>query len=146
MQIREMTMDDIEQVAALEAENFSAPWGATGFFSFLIRQDVLLLVAEEEEKIIGYCGAVTVLDEGDITNVCVSADARRRGIASALIRELTARTLEQGVTTLHLEVRKSNDAAISLYQKEGFVQDGLRKGYYESPTEDAVLMSRHIQQ
>lgn len=145
IQIREMTLDDIDEVAVLEEQTFSRPWSREGIFSFLIRQDVLLLVAQENEKIMGYCGVMTVLDEGDITNVCVAEHARRRGIASALVQEIIARTEEQGVHTLHLEVRKSNDAAISLYEKAGFVKDGCRKGYYESPTEDAVLMSRRVE-
>lgn len=142
IQIREMTLDDIDEVAALEEQTFSKPWSREGIFSFLIRQDVLLLIAEENKEIMGYCGVMTVLDEGDITNVCVAERARRRGIAAALVKEIIVRTQEQGITTLHLEVRKSNKAAISLYEKAGFVKDGYRKGYYESPAEDAVLMTR----
>ena len=142
IQIREMTLDDIDEVAALEEQTFSKPWSREGIFSFLIRQDVLLLIAEENKEIMGYCGVMTVLDEGDITNVCVAERARRRGIAAALVKEIIVRTQEQGITTLHLEVRKSNKAAISLYEKAGFVKGGYRKGYYESPAEDAVLMTR----
>ena len=70
-EIREMQLDDLEQVMEIENENFSRPWTETGFFTFLIRQDTLFLVAEEDEEILGYCGVVMVQDEGDITNVSV---------------------------------------------------------------------------
>lgn len=142
MTIREMTLDDLDQVMAIERENFSVPWTETGFFSFLIRQDTLFLVAEEAGEIEGYCGAVMVPDEGDITNVSVSGRRRRRGTGTALVRELIRRAEASGVTKLYLEVRESNLAAIGLYESLGFQKEGVRRDYYEEPRENAVLMSR----
>lgn len=142
MNIREMTLEDLDQVLAIEKENFSVPWTENGFFSFLIRQDTLFLVAEDEGGIAGYCGIVMVPDEGDITNVSVARDRRRRGIGAGLIRELIRRAGEAGVTKIYLEVRESNQAAIALYEKMGFRREGLRRDYYEEPRENAVLMSR----
>ena len=140
--IREMTWDDLEAVVAIENENFTTPWTETGFLSFMMRQDVLMLVAEEGEKILGYMGSMYVLDEADITNVSVSKNARRQGTGRALVREMICRLEALGVTTIHLEVRESNAPAIALYEKLGFEADGLRKNYYEQPTENALLMSR----
>ena len=139
-----MQLDDLEGVMVIEKENFSVPWTEMGFFSFLLRDDTMFLVAEEEGKIIGYMGIMMVLDEGEITNVSVSKYARRRGIGRALVGEMIRRMKKRGIVTLHLEVRKSNDAAIALYSSFGFVKDGERKMYYEEPVEDAVLMSCHI--
>ena len=143
MTVREMQLDDLEGVMVIEKENFSVPWTEMGFFSFLLRDDTMFLVAEEEGKIIGYMGIMMVLDEGEITNVSVSKQARRRGIGRALVGEMIRRMKKRGIVTLHLEVRKSNDAAIALYSSFGFVKDGERKMYYEEPVEDAVLMSCH---
>lgn len=140
-EIREMQIDDLEQVMEIENATFSAPWTETGYFSFLMRNDTLFLVAEEEGRILGYCGLLSVQDEGDITNVAVESSQRGRGIGEALVRELALRACESGVRVLHLEVRQSNEAARSLYRKLGFQEDGLRKNYYEAPREDAVLMS-----
>lgn len=137
-----MQIDDLAQVMPIEEENFSIPWSETGFFTFLIREDALFLVAEEEGEILGYLGILTVLDEGDITNVSVRQSARRRGIGSMLVQELIRRMEERGVTAIHLEVRESNIPAIRLYEQQGFVCDGRRKGYYEDPVEDAILMTR----
>lgn len=142
MNIREMTLEDLDQVMAIEKENFSVPWTENGFFSFLIRQDTLFLVAEDETGIAGYCGIVMAPDEGDITNVSVAGNRRRQGIGAGLVRELIRRAGEAGVTKIYLEVRESNRAAIALYEKLGFRREGLRRDYYEEPRENAVLMSR----
>lgn len=142
IQIREMQIDDLEQVMPIEQENFSVPWTETGFFTFLIRSDAMFLVAEEEGAILGYCGVLLVLDEGDITNVSVKKSRRREGIGKKLVEALIQKTVREGVSVLHLEVRESNEAAIRLYEEMGFVRDGLRKNYYEAPAENAVLMSR----
>ena len=140
--IRQMEIPDLDQVLPIEEANFSTPWTANGFFTFLIREDALFLTAEEDGEILGYCGIILSLDEGEITNVCVREDCRKRGIGQMLMEGLIRETKKAGVRVWHLEVRQSNESAIRLYEKLGFVQDGLRKGYYEAPKEDAVLMSR----
>lgn len=142
VQIREMQIDDLEQVMDIENESFSTPWTESGFFSFLIREDTVFLVAEEEGRIIGYCGAVKVLDEGDITNVAVMKNRRNQGIGRMLVDALIRETEKAGVSRLFLEVRVSNESAAHLYRKLGFETSGLRKNYYESPTEDALVMMR----
>lgn len=140
--IRPMEIPDLDQVLSIEEACFSVPWTANGFFSFLIREDARFYVAEEEGEILGYCGIILCVDEGDITNVCVREDSRKRGIGRCLVEHMLEDTEEAGIRIWHLEVRQSNHDAIRLYEKLGFVQDGLRKGYYEEPREDAVLMSR----
>ena len=89
--IREMQIDDLEQVMPIEEANFSIPWTETGFFTFLIRDDALFLVAEEDGEILGYLGILISFDESEITNVCVAEKARRRGIGRALMEEKGAR-------------------------------------------------------
>ncbi|MDO4489546.1 MAG: ribosomal protein S18-alanine N-acetyltransferase [Lachnospiraceae bacterium] len=142
MIIREMCMADLEQVVPLEQENFSTPWSEADFAGYLPREEGLFLVAEEKGTLLGYCGVILSPPEGDITNVSVSSGARRRGVGRALVEEMLKRTQELGVDTLFLEVRKSNEAAIALYQKQGFKEVGIRKNYYEKPTEDALIMTR----
>lgn len=142
MKIREMTLEDLDQVMEIERENFSVPWTENGFFSFLIRQDTLFLAAEDEKGIAGYCGIVMVPDEGDITNVSVAGSRRRQGVGTRLVEELIRRAGEAGVKKFYLEVRESNQAAIALYEKLGFQRDGIRRDYYQDPLENAVLMSR----
>ena len=140
--IREMEIDDISEVAAIEDSLFSMPWVEVGFFSFLMREDTLFLVAEEEGMIVGYCGVVMVLDEGDITNVAVLANRQGRGIGRQLVQALIQKTEERGVVHLHLEVRESNQRAIALYESLQFEKAGLRKNYYEAPVENGLIMNR----
>lgn len=142
MIIREMTFEDLDQVMEIENANFSVPWTAEGFFTYLLRMDALFLVAEEAEKIAGYCGVIMAADEGDITNVSVKKELQGQGIGNALVTELIKRTGDMGINTIFLEVRASNQPAIALYEKMGFEHMGVRKGYYSDPTEDAITMSR----
>lgn len=143
MILREMLIDDLEQVMEIERELFHVPWTREGFFTFLTREDAMFLVVEEKGQILGYCGLLMVLDEGDITNVAVRRDRQKEGIGNFLMESLIRLAAERGVTTIHLEVRVGNDRAIRLYERNGFTRDGIRKGYYSDPTEDALLMTRH---
>lgn len=142
VEIRRMSFEDIDEVMKIERAVFSVPWTENGFFSFLIREGTVFLVALEEGKICGYCGFVSAADEADITNVAVDPGSRRRGIGEALIRVLLKEAKDLQIRRAFLEVRKSNTAAVSLYRKFGFEEVGVRKNYYEEPVEDALLMRR----
>ena len=98
---------------------------------------------EEKGEILAYCGLIMVLDEGDITNVAVRPDRQKEGIGHFLMDSLIRLAEQQGVTTIHLEVRTGNGTAIRLYERMGFTKDGIRKKYYTDPVEDALLMTRH---
>ena len=142
MTIREMTGADLAVVAALEAEIFSMPWSLQGFADTLGREDVLFLVAYEEETLLGYVGIYCTSDEGEITNVAVAPSARRRGVGQELLAELIGRLAQKEIYRIVLEVRVSNEPAIRLYEKQGFATMGKRKNFYEKPTEDAYVMVR----
>lgn len=142
MRIREMQIDDLEQAMSIEETLFSVPWTINGFFSMLMREDALFLVAEDKDAIIGFCGAFLVMDQGDIVNVGVRKERQRQGIGTRLLQALIRKADEKGVTTLYLEVRASNQAAICLYEGLGFRQVGVRKEYYEEPREDGITMRR----
>lgn len=142
MQVRRMTMDDCEQVAAIEAVSFSVPWSRQAFTETLQKENFRYFVAEENGEILGYCGFFFVLDEAEIPNVCVKESARRQGVGRQMMEVLITEASRLGMYRLLLEVRESNVAARTLYESLGFSADGLRKSFYEKPTEDAVLMSK----
>ena len=79
MILREMLVDDLDQVMEIEEELFSVPWTKEGFLTFLMKENAMFLVVEEKGRILGYCGLLTVLDEGDVTNVAVRRDRQKRG-------------------------------------------------------------------
>lgn len=140
IQVRTMRQDDILAVAEIEAACFSQPWSAQGFLDALKLADTVFLVAEEKGQLLGYAGMYTTLDEGEITNVAVSAAARCCGIGGKLIAELIKEAKSRSLTDIILEVRVSNAPAIHLYEKYGFSKQGVRKGFYEFPKEDAYIM------
>lgn len=142
MMVREMLVEDLDQVMEIEQDLFSVPWTREGFFTFLTRDHAMFLVVEEKGKILGYCGLLMVLDEGDITNVAVKRERQSEGIGNFLMESLIRLAADLGVKTIHLEVRAGNEKAIRLYERVGFNRDGIRKKYYTDPTEDAILMTR----
>ena len=137
-----MTSDHVPQVAALEKECFSDPWSQRSVASELENPLALWLVWEEDGRVLGYVGSQTVLDETDMMNVAVSAQARRRGIAQALVEALVIQLKQRGSRCLTLEVRASNAPAICLYEKLGFRQVGRRPNYYSHPKEDGLILRK----
>ena len=85
MILREMLVDDLDQVMEIEEELFSVPWTKEGFLTFLMKENGMFLVVEEKGRILGYCGLLTVLDEWDVTNVAVCRERQREGIGNFLI-------------------------------------------------------------
>lgn len=140
--IRPMELRDVEAVSYIEQEAFSLPWSAEEFSRVLERPYSLALVAELEEKVVGFCILTNVCNEGNIDNVAVDVAYRGCGIASALVAEMIVRGEAAGVQDFTLEVRVSNTPAIRVYEKMGFVSEGIRPNFYERPTEDANIMWR----
>ena len=139
-----MDRSHVDQVAALERACFSMPWSETQLSDALYDDAACFIVAEDGEgNVIGYAGLTTVLDEGYINNIAVEEAARKHGVASALL-DVFVRFAAVNLAFLTLEVRKSNAAAIGLYEKFGFQQVGLRPGFYQRPREDAVIMTREF--
>ena len=130
------------QLEALERACFSAPWTRAQLASQLPDDRHVFLIAAAGETVLGYANFLHVLDEGDIGNVAVAPEYRRRGIADALIAALTARCEALSLAFVTLEVRRGNAPAIALYEKHGFVHVGERRDYYELPREDALLMTK----
>ena len=125
MTLREMMVEDLDQVMEIEQDLFRVPWTREGYFTFLTRNDAMFLVVEEKGQILAYCGLLMVLDEGDVTNVAVRRDRQKEGIGNFLIESLIHLAEGLGVTTIHLEVRQSNETALRLYERNGFTRDGI---------------------
>ena len=144
MLIRRMTLEDIPEVVEIEKQCFSLPWSAKSFEDSISREDTIFLVCEESEKddvvVTGYMGLYVSFDEASVTNVAVSPSFRKKGCGDALVAAAKAEAKEVGAESIFLEVRASNEAALSLYKKQGFENLGIRKKFYEHPVEDAIIM------
>ena len=138
-----MKIEDIPQVASIEKEVFSMPWSEKSFEESLQNKDTLYLVAEEDGSISGYIGMYISFEIGTISNVVVAPSQRRKGIAKQLLERLLKASHACGVESVTLEVRESNRPAIELYEKAGFVNEGIRKNFYQKPTENAIIMWKY---
>ena len=132
----------VAQIAELEKLCFSDPWSEKSIETELSCRLSFWLVALEEDKVVGYVGSQTVIDETDMMNIAVHPDYRRRGIAEKLINALMDALRDKGSHGLTLEVRASNEGAIALYHKLGFTQAGRRPNYYRNPKEDALILRK----
>lgn len=141
--IRNMQPQDLAQVCRIEKENFSLPWSEKSFLESMERNDTVFLTALVNDEVAGYIGCYCIAGTGEITNVAVSVAYRRRGIGGMLLKKLYEEGAALDTREFFLEVRESNEAAISLYSRQGFVKEGIRKNFYEKPVENAVIMWKH---
>lgn len=140
LQIDDMRKEDLEQVSTMEAACFSMPWSKKSFEENLNRSDAVYVVARDGDKVLGYCGAYVILNEADINQVAVEPLYRKKGVGGKMLAALLEKLRKAGADAVTLEVRKSNEAAIALYESMGFVTEGIRKNFYEKPVEDALIM------
>ncbi len=140
MIIRKMTDEDLSEVCAIEQETFSDPWSEEDFCDSMKEPNNAYLVVEIEGRIAGYCGYWGICEEGYIYNVAVKKEYRRLHIGQQMMKALLKDAESRGVTSLTLEVRISNEAAILLYEGLGFERVGVRKDFYSKPKEAAVIM------
>ena len=141
VQLRPMTEEDLARVSAVERESYAFPW-SEGIFRDCLRVGYVCRVVEIGFDLVGYAVMSTGAGEAHILNLCVRETMRGRGIGRTLLRQLLDLAAEAGVEDAFLEVRPSNLAAIRLYQSLGFVQVGVRKGYYQAAggREDATVL------
>ena len=142
IEIRNMESRDVSKIAKLEEICFNDPWSENSIASELDNKLSHWLVAVEDDNVVGYVGSQTVLGETDMMNIATHPDYRKQGIATRLILGLVDAQEKRGSHSLMLEVRASNETAISLYRKLGFSEVGRRKNYYRNPKEDALILRK----
>lgn len=139
--VRKIKKSDIEQIYEIEKNCFSQCWSKASIEQSLDIENNIMLCVQIDNTVCGYIFADFVLDEVNLNRIAVHGDYRKKGIATKLLNALFDNTADFAQKIM-LEVRKSNTAAISLYEKNGFKIDGIRKNFYQAPIEDAVLMTR----
>ena len=129
----------------VEVLSFSRPWSEQAFYEELKKESALMLAAVDRSgRVVGWAGLEQLFGEGAITNIAVTPQYRRQGIGWELLKELLDRARRLGVLSVTLEVRETNAAAIALYRQLGFEELGVRRGVYDRPVEDAVVMGRQL--
>ncbi|WP_283609175.1 ribosomal protein S18-alanine N-acetyltransferase [Faecalispora anaeroviscerum] len=137
-----MQEQHLDALAELEQLCFSQPWSREGLATELLEPTACFLAAECGGKTIGYAGMHCVLEEAYVTNVAVDPRFRRHGAGRLLMQALERAAVERGAASLSLEVRLSNQGAIDLYRGCGFEEIGLRRGLYEQPKEDGLILTK----
>lgn len=138
-----MTDEDIDGVLNITNLCFSTPWSRSSISGELNNPLAKYIIAKDIEKnsVIGFIGVWIVVGEADITNVAVHPNYRKLGVGSKLLSSLINMCDDLNCSLINLEVRVSNISAQNLYKKFSFIENGLRKGYYEDTKEDAILMT-----
>ena len=140
MIIRNMQEKDLSQVAEIEKLIFSQPWSEKSFRDSIKDENNVYICVEVDGVIAGYCGIWNVAGEGQVNNVAVHPLYRNKGIAYQMLQYAIDMCNKKGTDSYTLEVRKSNEYAIRLYEKLGFIDCGIRKNFYDCPKEDAIIM------
>ncbi len=141
--VRDMYLADLDDVLVIERSSFPTPWSRQSFLSELVDNTfAVYLVLEFCGRVAAYGGMWLILDEAHVTNVAVLPEFRGHGFGEAMMDGLIARAAERQAQRMTLEVARSNVVAQNLYAKLGFVQLGIRRGYYSNPVEDALIMWR----
>ncbi len=142
--VEAMRRRHLRGVLRIEGRTSTTPWSLGLFVAELGRGDQrVYLVARDDGRVIGYAGALLVAGEAHVTTIAVDPDRRGRAVATRLLLALIRRGVELGVGSVTLEVRASNEPALALYRRFGFVPAGVRKGYYSKPLEDALVLWAH---
>lgn len=140
--VRHATSADIDAVFAIECDSFADAWTRSSF-EFLLTSDAhLFAVATLCDRVVGYAVWSVIPPEGELCDIAVEVSMREQGIGGRLIDDFLGYARGRGLDSIYLEVRRSNDGAARLYEKFGFHPIGVRKNYYSSPREDAIVMCR----
>ena len=144
LELRPMVMDDIDQVFALECSVFPHPWSRANFVDSLASgYDAWVLREAGEGALAGYFLVMYAVDEAHLLDVAVCGARHGGGLGRMLLDRIAARARSMGMASILLEVRPTNERALQVYERYGYVRIGRRKGYYpahEGQREDAIVM------
>lgn len=130
----------IEGILNVSMLSFPITWSKDSFERELTNKYARYMVAVKDDVVVGFAGMWIIIDEAHITNIAVHPEYRGFGIGNMLMDSLLSICKLENVTAITLEVRVSNQRAINLYKKFGFVEEGIRKEYYEDNKDDALIM------
>lgn len=139
--VREMGLKDVPEIARMEQLCFPDPWSNESIIDSLNNNLDTWLVVETKEEIAGYCVFRIIAGEGELLRIALLPKWRGRGLSKKLMDQVVFYSRRLEVKSMFLEVRSSNKCAANLYRSYGFLENGIRKNYYQNPCEDAILMT-----
>jgi ribosomal-protein-alanine N-acetyltransferase len=143
--LRRATTSDLDGILEIEHSAFSDPWSRASFEDYIDNPNAHVFIAERDgDGVLGYVVLLATPPDADIANLAVAARARRNGIGRRLVGAALDAARVVGVRHVYLEVRESNNTAISLYESAGFRMIGRRRSYYSRPVEDARVLRAEV--
>ena len=142
-----MREDDLAFVMEIEHLSFPQPWRLSTFIGEIGNYPIsipFVIIHSPNERIMGYVILWFIQEEVQISNFAIHPDFRKKGVGEAVLRDILDKVTKEGAEVIFLEVRPSNHAARSLYEKLGFQILGIKKNYYLSPVEDALIMGKNL--
>jgi ribosomal-protein-alanine N-acetyltransferase len=141
---RRLELRDLNEIERIERSSYRTPWSRSMFAGELAKPSSISLGAfdPEDGELLGYLIISRYVDAWHVMNLAVAPEHRRKHIAAGMLEQLFAVTAGEGRRGYTLEVRVSNEVAISLYEQAGFKARGVRRGYYTDNREDALIMWR----
>ena len=137
--------EGLDDIVRLEAASFSSPWSREMLARELRNPDVarVYVLRNRDRALLAFCACWFIVDELHINTVAVQREMRRRGLATKLLRFAFSEAAAAGITRATLEVRRSNEAALKLYERLGFQVQAVRPNYYSHPVEDGLILWSH---
>ena len=145
MQIRKAILEDVEKIAALEAIEMPVPWSLQSIKESVQSDNSIFFVACDADELLGFAVVYYTIPEAELPDIVVSSSARRQHVATELLQTIIGEIISKGAKELFLEVRESNEPAISLYSKFGFEQISIRKNFYRNPDENALCLKLDLE-
>lgn len=142
--IGKMDRSHVPQVLEIERACYPAPWSESAFNHEMTSGTTVALVAVDRESVAGFLVGWIAADQVHVANIAVAAGYRRRGVGTGMMVRLLEEAVRRECTSSSLEVRESNLAARAMYSRLGYHAVALRKSYYSSPAEDAVVMVKTL--
>ena len=142
--IKRAKLSDLERIFQIEQSIFSPFWSKEILKNEMERENSFFLIACEDDVVCGYAVMDHVLDEGSLLKIATAIDKREKGIATFLLNELIKIANDEKLSFITLEVRESNKKALSIYEKAGFKKAGVRKNYYKTPLENALILTKEL--
>lgn len=140
MEIVRATAVHMDGIMEIERRSFPDPWSRGGVEVYLTAPDGAVFAAVEGERVLGFAIYHVSFEEGELFSIAVREDSRGRGVGRALLDRVLGEAKAAGAEKMYLEVRRSNQRARAMYKSAGFSVCGVRRGYYDFPREDAILM------
>ncbi|MFD3158226.1 ribosomal protein S18-alanine N-acetyltransferase [Haloimpatiens sp. FM7330] len=130
----------IDDVLNINSLSFPVPWGKNSFIKELQNNFAYYIIAIKDNMVVGYAGIWIIVGEAHIISIAVHPEYRSMGIGNLLMDGIFGICKKNSVYGITLEVRESNLNAQKLYEKYGFIKEGIRKFYYANNREDAIIM------